>query len=80
MIRTIIDCDCGCKQSLELGEGDTPGAEQMLQITDAMSRKYFFLNKACLVKWLEKYECPYPRHEKPAGDDVPPEAMPELAN
>lgn len=56
---TVIICDCGCNQRLEIADRDVPGAEKMLQITDAMGKRFWFMDVECLRKWLTTYKCPY---------------------
>lgn len=72
---TIIECD-GCKKRLEILENqETPGAEEVLSLTDAMGKKIFFCSKMCCQKWLEKYTCPYkdkPSQNKGRADDFLP--------
>ena len=41
-ITTTIGCDCGCAGKITLGEGETPNAEEILEVTDANSVKSFF--------------------------------------
>ena len=63
-LLNTVRCDCGCDRTLELGgqnDKDVPGAEEMLQITDANSQRFFFLTIDCLRKWAAKYESPYKR-------------------
>lgn len=53
-ILTSVSCDCGCKRTIDLNQKHAPGAELLLQITDAFGGKFFFLSKACLLKWLDE--------------------------
>ena len=62
-ITTIIGCDCGCAGKITLGEGETPDAEEILEVTDANRVKSFFLTADCLRRWATKYVCPYKRPE-----------------
>jgi len=58
-IVTIIQCDC-CGKRIEIFENkETPGAEEVLNVIDAMSKKLFFCTIECLRKWAAKYVCPY---------------------
>ena len=66
MIQTIVQCDCGCGSKLDLGgpdEKEVQGADELLEITDANRKKYFFLTADCLRKWAAKYVSPYKRPE-----------------
>jgi hypothetical protein len=56
---TIIHCDCGCRRSIEIGDTHVKGAEEMLQVTDAMGKKIFLISTECFLKWASTYECPY---------------------
>jgi hypothetical protein len=61
-----IVCDCGCCGELDLGgpeDTNVKGADEILQITDANSQKFWFLNANCLRTWAAKYESPYKRPE-----------------
>ena len=70
MIRTIIVCDCGCKKEMEIGDAPVPGAEQIIQITDAMQEKKMFITTECFKKFAAAYKCPYPPQvpAAPVGD------------
>lgn len=64
-IVTIIECDV-CHKRFEIKDNEeTLGAEEILQITDAMTKKKFFCTLPCLDKWREKYVCPYKNKTKP---------------
>lgn len=74
-IVTIIECDV-CHKRFEIQDNEeTPGAEEILQITDAMTKKKFFCTIKCLDKWREKYVCPYknePKTVKGSADEYLP--------
>ena len=40
-----------------------PKADEILQVTDANSKRFMFLNADCLRRWATKYESPYKRPE-----------------
>jgi hypothetical protein len=65
-ITTVVTCDCGCKRTLEIGDKPVKGAEEMLQVTDCMGKKIFFITTQCFLEWASKYECPYNKE----GQDV----------
>lgn len=61
-----VVCDCGCRGELDLGgqeDINVPGADEILQVTDANSKRFFFLNADCARKWFAKYVSPYKRPE-----------------
>ena len=65
LLNTVL-CDCGCDKELFLGgskDKDIPGADEILQVTDANSERFFFLNADCLRRFAAKYESPYKRPE-----------------
>jgi len=65
-LLNTVHCDCGCKGILELGGPDdtnVKGADELLQVTDANSKRLFFLTADCLRRWAAKYESPYKRPE-----------------
>jgi hypothetical protein len=67
-ITTIVGCD-ECKTTkIEIGDGETPGAEEILQVTDANGVKLFFCGIECLRTWAKKYECPYKRPTPEPGE------------
>lgn len=69
-MTTIIECDV-CRKEFKIKDhAETPGAEEILQITDAMTKKYFFCTVSCLLKWLEKYKCPYKEEPSPLKGDI----------
>lgn len=73
-IVTIIECDV-CRKRIEILEDkETPGAEEVLNIIDAMSKRLFFCTLDCLKKWAEKYSCPYrgSKEVKGKADDYLP--------
>lgn len=57
-IITIIQCNF-CKKKLELGDGETLGAETILELNDANSVKLHFCGKQHLISFLATYTCPY---------------------
>lgn len=70
-------CDCGCEKELFLGgpeDKDVTGAEELLQVTDANSKRFFFLTADCLRRWAAKYTSPYarPKSEFVPLDDILP--------
>jgi hypothetical protein len=60
LIKTvIIECDV-CKKRFEIEDAtETPGAEKILHLRDAMDKHIWFCAIECLRKWSEKYSCPY---------------------
>jgi hypothetical protein len=68
-IITAIICD-ECKARIEIGEGDTPGAEEILGVTDANGVKLFFCGIECLRAWAKKYKCPYKRPAAPKPGEL----------
>lgn len=81
---TKIQCDCGCKKEIELGEAYVPGAERLLQVKDARGISYWFLTLDCIKAWIANYkELAPPNINKNLGDfedEIPPEAIPEFEN
>ena len=72
-IITIIQCNF-CKKKLELGDGETLGAETILELNDANSVKLHFCGKQHLISFLATYTCPY---RKSAATPVrPPRRVP----
>ena len=68
-LLNTVKCDCGCGGTLELGgqeDTNVPGADEILQVTDANTKRFFFLNAACLRTWEAKYVSPYKRPEPAA--------------
>ena len=68
LLSTVL-CDCGCNGKLELGGPDDTniqGADEILQVTDANSKRFIFLTAACLRTWAAEYESPYKRPEPAA--------------
>lgn len=74
---TIVECDAkGCTKKCEIREEPSAEVFTILQVTDTMGKSFWFCGADCLRKWLAEYKSPYTA-ESP---EVPPEAMPELAN
>ena len=68
-LLNTVRCDCGCNGVLELGgpkDTDVPGADELLQVTDANREVFFFLTADCMRRWAAKYESPYKRPEPAA--------------
>ena len=69
LLSTVL-CDCGCNGKLELGGPDDTniqGADEILQVTDANSKRFIFLTAAkqptdirFLAGWLARAARIYP--------------------
>jgi hypothetical protein len=68
-IKTLtVVCDVCQKEFPILDDKETPGAEEILHIMDALGKEFFFCNTTCLQKWLSKYKCPYLASKGQTGD------------
>ena len=57
----IIECDeCGKRISIDQ---ETPGAEFIIEHTDAKGEKIFHCGEGCMKIWAAKYTSPYKRPE-----------------
>ena len=68
LLNTVL-CDCGCKGELGLGgpeDQNVPGADELLQLTDANGKKFWFLTAECGRRWFATYQSPYKRPEPAA--------------
>ena len=55
-LQTIVVCDrAGCPNKYDVTERAPKGAENVLQVTDALGNKFVFCSRACLAAWLPTY-------------------------
>ena len=59
LITTVV-CDWpNCKSRIELGDNPFPGAEEILEVRDAESKRFHFCCQEHLRNWIMGYRCPY---------------------